>query len=145
MMLADSWLNGSGLMTAERHERATTQKICERPRHPSQRTLAAKIGTVVSTEWIIEYLTTATSYVHVSDPDAYDKFAEGKMIFDISEGPLDEFVAKLEPEFGASIVRRQPFEFSGIPIYAVHHKHKTREVEAAELGKLEDETLLPPE
>jgi hypothetical protein len=76
---------------------------------------------------VVETIRTAAGWVHVDRPNAYEAFAQGKYIFDVSpDGHLiDAFIAKLRSGFGVVIVRPSPFYFPNLPgvsVYFVHHE-----------------------
>jgi len=100
----------------------------------------------MSDDEVVRHIGTVTDMVHVSDAGAYEAFAQGKVIFDISPdgGLLDQFIVTLESEFGAAPIQRKPLKlpsFPGVQIHTVYHKHKAIEVAVLELGKIEDESL----
>jgi len=93
---------------------------------------------------LVQQLGTSTNMIHVASSWAYEAFADGKVIFDISpEGRLlDTLIAQLQPEFGSVIVRRKPFSvpaFPNVDIHTLYHRHKAIEVAMPDLGKIEDE------
>ena len=99
----------------------------------------------MSDDEIIQELSSRTDMIHVDDPGAYEAFARGKVIFDISPSGyrLDAFIVTLEPEFGAATISRQPFAwptFPDVKIYTIYHKHAAVEAAMPELGKIEDES-----
>jgi hypothetical protein len=74
---------------------------------------------------VIETIRTAAGWVHVDRPNAYEAFAQGEFIFDVSpDGHLiDAFIAKLRSGFGVIIIRPSPLYFPNLPgisVYVVH-------------------------
>jgi hypothetical protein len=101
---------------------------------------------VMSEQVIIDHLSDAACLVHVLSPDAYEAFAKGKVIFDVSpDGErLQAFIPILTPEFDEAVVQRGPVslpEFPGVSIRTVYHKHKGIETAMPELGNIEDQAL----
>jgi hypothetical protein len=97
---------------------------------------------------IIDHLSHASCMVHVRNPLAYEAFAQGKVIFDLSrdgegiQAFIETFILKLTPEFGADIVRRGPDSlpnFPGVSIHTLYHRHKAIENAMPELGRLENQ------
>jgi len=64
----------------------------------------------------------------VDRTNAYEAFAQGKYIFDVSpDGHLiDAFIAKLRSRFGLVIMRPAPFYFPNLPGVSVYFVHQER-------------------